>query len=152
MSHKEPPPKGGEATSQRSRFLQRLTPPTPRPKRPTSQRGADAEKIAAHYLEEQGLSILATHQRTRWGEIDIIAQDGDTIVFIEIRMRKANDPWEAIASVDPRKQQRITQTALAYLVAHPHLAQKPHRFDIFGIAQTPDQSLHFHHLRAAFGA
>lgn len=78
-------------------------------------RGAQAEALAADYLVARGFVILARNYRTRRGEIDLIARDGDTLVFVEVRLRTRNDYGGAAASVTPRKQQRIVAAALAYL-------------------------------------
>lgn len=90
-------------------------------------RGAQAEALAARYLEDQGLTILARNFRTRRGEIDIVARDGDTLVFVEVRLRARSDFGGAAASVNARKQQRIVAAARFYL---GRLAHEPAcRFD-----------------------
>lgn len=91
------------------------------------QRGAQAETLAAQYLRQQGLKLLAQNYRCRFGEIDLIMQDGTTLVFIEVRLRRHADFGGAAASIDTRKQQRIIRTAQHYLA---HLARTPPcRFD-----------------------
>ena len=82
---------------------------------PHLARGAQAEALAAQYLEARGLVILARNFRTRRGEIDLVARDGDTLVFVEVRYRSRSDFGGAAASVTARKQQRIVAAALAYL-------------------------------------
>ncbi len=140
-------------TQRTSRFLARLpSPPPPSRKKPTSQRGQAAEDIAAFWLEQRQIYTLQRNVHTRWGEIDLIAQDGDTLVFFEIRLRAAHDTTAAILSVTPAKQQRITQTAHTFLARYPSWTNAPQRFDILAIALLPDQSLLFSHLRAAFDA
>ncbi len=78
-------------------------------------RGAQAEGLAAQYLEARGLVILARNFRTRRGEIDLVARDGDTLVFVEVRYRARSDFGGAAGSVTARKQQRIVAASLAYL-------------------------------------
>ena len=77
--------------------------------------GARAEAIAADYLARQGLTIVARNFRTRHGEIDVIAREGDTLVFVEVRLRTRRDFGGAAASVTPAKQQRLRKASLAYL-------------------------------------
>lgn len=71
--------------------------------------------MAAAYLRQQGLSILARNVRSPMGEIDLIALDGVTVVFIEVRLRSQQSFGGAAASITPRKQQRIIQTARHWL-------------------------------------
>lgn len=78
-------------------------------------RGAQAEALAAQFLERQGLVIMTRNFRTRRGEIDIVARDGDTLVFVEVRLRARSDFGGAAASVTARKQQRIVAASLVYL-------------------------------------
>ncbi len=90
-------------------------------------RGAQAEALAAQYLEAHGLVILARNFRTRRGEIDLVARDGDTLVFVEVRYRSRSDFGGAAASVTVRKQQRIVAASLAYLARLRR--EPPCRFD-----------------------
>src|SRR5258707_10866315 len=73
--------------------------------------GDRAEKIAAGYLQRKGLALIETHYRCRWGEIDLILRDRDTVVFTEVRLRHSKDFGGAAYSVDARKQARIIATA-----------------------------------------
>lgn len=89
--------------------------------------GAQAEQRAAQYLQRQGLKLVAQNYRSRFGEIDLIMQDGPTLVFIEVRLRRNAGFGGAAASIDARKQQRIIRTAQQYLAS---LARTPLcRFD-----------------------
>ena len=89
--------------------------------------GLLAEQQAAHYLQQQGLHLLAQNYRGRFGEIDLIMQEGETLVFVEVRMRSRADFGTAAASIDARKQRRIIRTAQQYLATLTHLP--PCRFD-----------------------
>ncbi|OGS97628.1 MAG: YraN family protein [Gallionellales bacterium RIFCSPLOWO2_02_FULL_57_47] len=90
-------------------------------------RGAQAEQWAAHYLQKQGLKLIEQNYRSRFGEIDLIMQDGATLVFVEVRLRRNADFGGAAASIDVRKQQRIIRTSQQYLSG---LARTPAcRFD-----------------------
>lgn len=82
---------------------------------PPHARGLEAESQAARFLEAQGLAIIARNYRTRFGEVDLIAQDGPTLVFVEVRARRSAAFGGALASVDVAKQRRIVSAARHYL-------------------------------------
>jgi putative endonuclease len=89
--------------------------------------GQRAEAIAADYLERQGLAIVARNFRTRHGEIDLVARDKDTLVFVEVRMRTRADFGGAAASVTAAKRERWIAASLAYLAQLGR--EPPCRFD-----------------------
>jgi putative endonuclease len=96
--------------------------------------GAQAEQWAAHYLQKQGLKLIEQNYRGRFGEIDLIMQDGATLVFIEVRLRRNADFGGAAASIDTHKQQRIIRTSQQYLCS---LARIPAcRFDAVLLGDT----------------
>jgi len=66
--------------------------------------GDRAEQIAAGYLQRKGLALIETHYRCRWGEIDLILRDRDTVVFTEVRLRRSKDFGGAAYSVDARNR------------------------------------------------
>jgi putative endonuclease len=80
-----------------------------------NSRGQDAEALAAAFLEQNGLRILERNYRSRFGEIDLIASDGETVVFVEVRERNSEAYGGAAASITLTKQKKLTRTALAYL-------------------------------------
>ena len=90
-------------------------------------RGAQAEQLAAQYLQRQGLKLVVQNYRSRFGEIDLIMQDGATVVFIEVRLRRNAGFGGAAASIDARKQKRIISTAQQYLAGLARVP--PCRFD-----------------------
>lgn len=96
---------------------------------PRQRDGDQAEGLAATLIERAGLRILERNYRVRGGEIDCIALDGETLVFVEVRYRKNNHFGGAAASIDQRKQQRIIHAAQIYLLKHPRHASRPCRFD-----------------------
>lgn len=111
-------------------------------------RGAQAEQLAARYLQQQGLSLVERNYRGRFGEIDLIMKHGTTLVFIEVRLRGNGDFGGAAASIDVHKQQRIVRTAQQYLSS---LARIPAcRFDVVLMDDIEQRSLHW--LRNAFDA
>ena len=94
---------------------------------PAPTAGSLAEGIGAEFLERQGLRVIARNYRCRFGEIDLIATDRDTLVFVEVRMRKSGAFGGAIASIDRTKQKKLLLTARHYL---SRLAREPiSRFD-----------------------
>lgn len=102
--------------------------------------GARAESWAQNYLERQGLQIVAKNYRTRRGEIDLIMQHRDTLVFVEVRLRTHKQFASAARSIDHRKQQRIISAAHHYL-QHRGLWEKiPCRFDAICLGKDADNS------------
>jgi putative endonuclease len=100
---------------------------------PTRALGQAGERAAARFLERRGLLILARNLRSRLGEIDLLARDGPTLVFVEVKARRgaSGDPPEA--AVDARKRIRLTRLALGYLAAR-RLGERPCRFDVVGVS------------------
>ncbi|MDO9011169.1 MAG: YraN family protein [Gallionella sp.] len=90
--------------------------------------GAQAERWAAEYLQQQGLKPVTQNYRSRFGEIDLIMQDGVTLVFVEVRQRSSASFGGAAASIDHHKQQRLIRTAQHYLANLNRLP--PCRFDV----------------------
>lgn len=78
-------------------------------------RGAQAEQLAADFLKKNGLSLLHQNYRCRFGEIDLIMQDGATLVFVEVRLRSRADFGGAAASIGAAKQGKLLLTARHYL-------------------------------------
>ena len=74
-------------------------------------RGAAAEALAAEYLSARGLAIVARNYRCRGGEIDLIARDGDTLVFVEVRLRSSTAFGGAAAGITAAKRRRIALAA-----------------------------------------
>ena len=77
--------------------------------------GDRAEEAAAIFLQQQGLIITGRNYHCRFGEIDLIARDGETLVFVEVRMRNSNAFGGAAASITPGKQAKLLRTARHYL-------------------------------------
>jgi putative endonuclease len=94
--------------------------------------GQSAESRAAAYLHAHGLKLVARNWRCRFGEIDLIMQDGATLVFIEVRLRSRSDFGGAAASVNPAKQKRLLAAAHQYLATLKTLP--PCRFDVVALS------------------
>ncbi len=91
--------------------------------------GALGESLACAELERRGYAILARRYRSRLGEIDIVARDGPTIVFVEVKARGGQAFGGGAAAVTREKQQRVGRMAADYLVRH-RLSDVPCRFDV----------------------
>jgi putative endonuclease len=96
------------------------------------QFGRKSESIAADRLKKQGYSILELNYRTKLGEIDIIAKDKDTIVFVEVKARKSNSFGNPKFAVTYKKQKKISMVALYYLKSTKQSNSKA-RFDVVSI-------------------
>jgi putative endonuclease len=101
-----------------------------------SQRYGEAgEALAARLLRKKGYQIVATNYRTPLGEIDIIARDGDTIVFVEVKARQSGRFGAPKWAVTPRKQRKISMVALYYLKSTGQ-GQAKARFDVVSICSA----------------
>lgn len=89
--------------------------------------GAQAENLAAQFLQQRGLKLLQQNYRCRFGEIDLILQDGDALVFAEVRLRSRSDFGGAAASINAAKQAKLVRAAQHYLATLPRTP--PCRFD-----------------------
>lgn len=96
--------------------------------------GSAAEVLAAHYLQQQHLKLLEKNFRCPYGEIDLIMQDGKTLVFVEVRMRSSASFGGAAMSVTPSKQEKLRRSAQRYLQIH---GEQACRFDVV-LMQTID--------------
>ncbi len=97
----------------------------------TQRDGQQGEHQAADWLQARGLLPVDRNHRCRAGEIDLIMRDGDTLVFVEVRLRRHVAFGGAIASVDRRKQRRLIAAARHWLHHHPW--DGPCRFDVIGL-------------------
>lgn len=113
--------------------------------------GKSGEDVACRELERRGYAVLARRYRTRFGEIDIVARDGPTIVFVEVKARttaRYGDPAEAVTL---HKQARVTAMAEDYL-ARRHISHVPCRFDVVAIEFGTGGKLRVEVFQDAFGA
>lgn len=113
---------------------------------PRQREGFDAEARAARLLEAQGVRVVDRNVRFRGGEIDLVARDGDTWVFVEVRARAGSGWGGAAASVGPHKQRRVVMAAQLYLLRRfGERGWPPCRFDVVAFeAGDP------HWIRGAF--
>ncbi len=111
-------------------------------------KGKLAEQLAEKHLLQQGLKLVERNFRSRFGEIDLIMQDGEMLVFVEVRLRSSADFGGAAASIDSHKQQRLTRTARLYLAQIKRYP--PCRFDAVLIDDQQERKLQW--LKNAFEA
>lgn len=95
--------------------------------------GDSWEALAASFLESEGLRIVTRHYDCRLGEIDLIAADGDTIVFVEVRYRARRAWGTAAASVTRNKQLRIVRAARHFIMRNAEFSERPMRMDVVAI-------------------
>jgi len=114
--------------------------------------GERGEDFAARYLRRLGYHILARHVDLRVGELDIVAADGRTVVFVEVKTRSSDDSGSPAEVVDARREQRMTQAALAYLKSHGLLAHSA-RFDVVALTwPAGERTPVVEHIQDAFPA
>ena len=94
--------------------------------------GKIGEDLACRELERRGYVILARRYRRRRGELDIVALDGQTTVFVEVKARQGHEYGEAVEAVTSRKRRRMVELAGDYVARH-RLANRPCRFDVVSI-------------------
>ena len=110
--------------------------------------GRRSEILAIDYIRSLGYRIVTCGYRTKVGEIDVVAWDGATLAFLEVKARHNSDPPED--SVGYRKKQRMIRAAHAYISRY-RLQETPYRFDIVALTSLPGSKPQFRLLRDAFG-
>ena len=105
-----------------------------RPARTLGQRG---EAAAAKYLQRRGYTIVARSDRGRLGELDLVAVDGRTVVFVEVKTRRSHEAGHPADAVDQDKQRRLTRLALTFLKRHA-LLECPARLDVVAVTWPAD--------------
>ena len=108
--------------------------------------GRRSEMDGASYLRSLGFRVIASRYRIRDGEVDLIAWDGDQLVFVEVKSRRSNAPPED--AVGFRKQQRVIRAARSY--RRRYRLECTYRYDVLAISVLPNQKPEFRLLRDAF--
>ncbi|HHC71416.1 MAG TPA: YraN family protein [Thiotrichales bacterium] len=111
--------------------------------------GREAERLARLHLERAGLSMRDHNYRAPTGELDLVMEEGDTLVFVEVRLRRNPRFGGGIASVDGRKREKIVRTAAHYLQRH-RLSHRQCRFDVISVGDGDPPAIQW--LRGAFEA
>jgi putative endonuclease len=115
-----------------------------------SDRGATGEDRACAYLVDQGFEILERNYRCRVGELDVVARDGDTLVFVEVKERGDPSHGGAVEAVTAPKRRRVIQAAQRWASVHRE-SESRMRFDVVAIDWNPDGPT-IRHERDAFDA
>ena len=116
---------------------------------PTTELGARGERIAVAYLTDCGLQVLDRTWRCREGELDLVAREGDALVFCEVKTRRGTGYGSPVEAVTPAKQRRLRVLAQRWLAAHDEHAPEV-RFDVVGVLAHPRRPAVVTHLRGAF--
>ena len=110
--------------------------------------GAWGEQFAAEYLKAQGMQILMQNYRTPYGELDLIAREGDCLVLAEVKTRSSRAYGSPLEAVTPVKQQYLRRAASLYLKEHPFSGEV--RFDVIAILKEPGRRAEVEHIQGAF--
>jgi len=114
----------------------------------TQKLGQQAEDDAYHYLQQQGMQLKERNYRCRYGEIDLIMEHGEVIVFVEVRYRRNKKYGGGIASVDRFKRRKIINTATHYLQQRDLYYRVPCRFDVVAIGFDKQHPINW--IKSAF--
>jgi putative endonuclease len=117
--------------------------------RTTIELGQRGERIAARYLTDRGMRLLDRNWRCREGELDIVARDGDAIVFCEVKTRREVGFGHPVEAVTPAKQRRLRTLGHLWLAAHDEHAPDL-RFDVVGVLVRGEGPAVVTHLPGAF--
>lgn len=110
--------------------------------------GQQGETAAVQFLLQRGYRILARNWRCKQGELDIIAQEGETLVFVEVRQRLSRTTATAFETIDTRKRKRLLDAVHEYLAVHD-AEEVLWRVDVIAIARSPDGLLRIEHVENA---
>lgn len=113
-------------------------------------RGQQAEKMALEFLKSRGLKLIEENYYCRLGELDLVMRDNDSLVFVEVRLRRNPGFGSAAESVTRNKQDKLWRAALHFTASRPDLASLPVRFDVIALSdmQIDDNCW----IKNAFGA
>lgn len=112
--------------------------------------GKLGEDYTVQWLANRGYRIIARNFHSRYGETDIIAEDGKYIVFVEVKTRRSGSQVAPVEAVTPQKQQKLLLTAQVYLLQHPSPLQP--RFDVAAVTTVGGKPLGVEYYENAFGA
>ena len=108
------------------------------------------ERLAEAFLRLRGIDVVDRNVRAGRGELDLIAREGDTVVFVEVKLRRGHDSAVSLEAVNWKKRLDMSRAATRWLQDHG-LTDRPVRFDVVGITWEADGSrIHAEHIRSAF--
>ena len=112
-------------------------------------RGDAGEDLACAHLQARGMKVLARNYRCRAGEIDVVANDGGTLVFVEVKERSSDSHGAAVEAVTAEKRRRVVRAARVYAATHGQ-SEARIRFDVLAIDWSPEGP-RVRHDAGAFG-
>ena len=111
--------------------------------------GQEGESAAEQCLRHKGYRIVARNLRSSVGELDLVAEDGQALVFVEVKARRTDTFGGAIHAVHQRKQGKLIQLAAQYLARH-HIRDRPCRFDVVLLHSAGAVAPQIEHIQNAF--
>jgi putative endonuclease len=111
--------------------------------------GQEGEATAESYLRRKGYRILAKNLRSSLGELDLVAEDGRVLVFVEVKARRTEEFGGAIHAVHQRKQEKLIRLASQYLARH-QMTNRACRFDVVLLQGTDASAPQIEHIQNAF--
>lgn len=116
------------------------------------QSGRRWEARARDYLRRHGVKVLLAGYECRFGEIDLVCVDGQTLALVEVRARGSGSVAAALETVDARKRRKLVRTARHFLMRHPEWSERPLRFDVIAIEGIDEPHTRLAWIKAAFEA
>ncbi len=116
---------------------------------PRRRLGQEGESAAEEYLRHKGYRIVARNLRSPVGELDLVAEDGQVLVFVEVKARRTDAFGGAIHAVHRRKQEKLIRLAVQYLARH-HIKDRLCRFDVVLLQGTDTVGSQIEHIQNAF--
>ena len=116
---------------------------------PRQALGLEGEEAAARHLESRGLRVVERRWRCRAGEIDLVAEDGGVLVFVEVKARGGAGYGTPAEAVTPSKQRRLV-TLASWFLAERDAHERPCRFDVVEVLPAANGAVHVRHLADAF--
>ena len=111
--------------------------------------GQEGESLAERYLRRKGYRILQRNARSSLGELDLVVEDGDVLVFVEVKARRTDVCGGAVHAVHQRKQEKLIRLAAQYLARH-HIHNRPCRFDVVLVQGSEEAEPQVDHIQSAF--
>ncbi len=111
--------------------------------------GQEAESAAERYLRHKGYRIVARNLRSSVGELDLVAEDGSVLVFVEVKARRTDAFGGAVHAVHRKKQRKLIQLASQYLARH-HIKDRLCRFDVVLLQGMDEPAPQIEHIQNAF--
>lgn len=112
--------------------------------------GRRGEQLAAAFLEGEGLKIIDRNWRCTQGEIDLIALDGDNLVFVEVKTRSGTSFGHPLESITPLKLARIRRLSAAWCEVHPEHSARSARVDAISVLAPRNGTVDIEHLKRVF--